>query len=41
MHDPETTVVIELRDDRYSRLVVEVEDPPATVEVIQERSERA
>jgi hypothetical protein len=29
--------VIELRDERYSRLVVEVEDPPATVATIQER----
>ena len=35
VHDPEKTVVIHLRDEKYSRLVVEVEDPPATVEAIQ------
>jgi hypothetical protein len=35
--DVHKTVTIELRDERYSRLVVEVENPPATVEIIQER----
>jgi hypothetical protein len=37
VHDPEKTVVIRLKDERYSRLVIEVEDPPTTVAVIRER----
>jgi hypothetical protein len=37
VHDPEKTVVIRLKDERYSRLVIEVEDPPTTVAAIQER----
>jgi hypothetical protein len=36
VHDPHKTVVIHLRDEKYSRLVIEVDDPPATVEAIQE-----
>jgi hypothetical protein len=40
VHDPQKTVVIELRDERYSRLIVEVEDTPATVDSIQERLAR-
>jgi hypothetical protein len=36
VHDPEKTVVIRLKDERYARLVIEVEDPPATVAAIQE-----
>ncbi|HEX6711284.1 MAG TPA: hypothetical protein VF068_13220 [Rubrobacter sp.] len=36
VHNPEKTVVIRLRDEKYSRLVVEVEDPSATVATIQE-----
>jgi hypothetical protein len=39
VHDPEKTVVIQLRNEKYARLVVEVEDPPATVEAIRERLE--
>jgi hypothetical protein len=31
VHDPEKTVVIRLRDERYARLVIEVEDPETTV----------
>ena len=34
VHDPERTVVIELRDERYDELVVEVADPQATVELV-------
>ena len=37
MHDPEKTVVIRLKDERYWRLVIEVEDPPTTVAAIRER----
>jgi hypothetical protein len=29
-------VVIRLRDERYARLVIGVDDPPATVRVVQE-----
>ncbi len=36
VHNPEKTVVIKLKDERYARLVVEVEDPPATVAAIEE-----
>jgi hypothetical protein len=36
VHDPEKTVMIQLRDKKYSRLVVEVEDPASTVEAIHE-----
>jgi hypothetical protein len=35
VHDPQKTVVIRLRDERYARLVIEVDDPPATAAVIQ------
>jgi hypothetical protein len=38
VHEPEKTVVIQLRDERYARLVIEVEDPRATAAVIQVRS---
>jgi hypothetical protein len=36
VHDPEKTVVIQLRDERYARLIIEVEDPGETVAAIQE-----
>ena len=39
VHDPEKAVVIGLKDERYSRLVIEVEDPPATVGAIRKRLE--
>ena len=35
VHDPEQTVVIQLRDERYARLVIEVDDPHTTAVVIQ------
>jgi hypothetical protein len=41
VHDPEKTVVIRLRDERYARLVIEVEDPEATVARVNEASARA
>lgn len=34
VHDLEKAVIIELADERYARLVVEVEDPYATVAAI-------
>jgi hypothetical protein len=36
VHDPEKTVVIRLEDERYARLVIEVEDPSATAAAIEE-----
>jgi hypothetical protein len=36
VHDPEKAIVIGLRDERYARLVIEVEDPPGTVAAIEE-----
>jgi len=35
VHDPEKTVVIELRDERYNELIVEVADPAAAVEIVR------
>ena len=35
VHDPKKAIVIRLRDERYERLVIEVEDPLATVAAIQ------
>jgi len=38
VHDPEKAIVIRLKDERYARLVIEVDDPPATVAAIEEAS---
>jgi len=35
IHNPNNTVVIELRDERYNQLVVEVADPNVAVALIQ------
>jgi hypothetical protein len=35
VHHPEGTIVIELRDERYNELIVEVPDPQAAVELIR------
>ena len=35
VHDKSKAVVIELHDDTYARLVVEVEDPGATVQLVE------
>jgi hypothetical protein len=35
VHRPEKTIVIDLRDERYNELVVEVDDPEAAVRLIQ------
>jgi hypothetical protein len=34
VHDPDRTVVIELDHERFAKLVLEVEDPPATAVAI-------
>ena len=36
VHDPDKTVVIQLRNERYSRLIGEVEDPSATVAAVKQ-----
>lgn len=36
VHNPANTVVIELRDERYDELVVEVADPQVAVKLIQD-----
>lgn len=35
VHDPEKTIIIELHDERYSELIIEVENPQFTVEQIR------
>ena len=35
VHNPDNTVVIELRDERYNQLIVEVDDPNTTVAMVQ------
>jgi len=35
VHNPENTVVIELKDERYNELVVEVADPKSSVELVK------
>lgn len=35
VHDPEKTIVIDLRHERYAELIVEVADPAAAVQLIQ------
>jgi len=36
VHNPENTIVIELQDERYDELIVEVADPAAAVQFIQD-----
>jgi hypothetical protein len=35
VHDPGKTIVIDLHDEQYNQLVVEVADPEAAVKLIQ------
>jgi len=35
VHNPENTVVIELKDERYNQLIVEVADPAAAVALVK------
>jgi hypothetical protein len=35
VHNPENTVVIVLKDERYNELIVEVADPKAAVELVK------
>ena len=34
-HNPDNTVVIQLKDERYNELIVEVADPKAAVELVK------
>ena len=35
VHNPDKTVVLELKDERYNELIVEVADPNAAVELVK------
>lgn len=35
VHNPDNTVVIELKDERYNELIVEVADPKAAMELVK------
>jgi hypothetical protein len=35
VHNPEKTIIIDLHDERYNRLIVEVADPRAAIHLIQ------
>ncbi len=35
VHDPENTIVIDLHDERYDQLIVEVADPQGAVQLLQ------
>jgi len=35
VHNPDNTIVLELRDERYNELVVEVADPNATMAMVK------
>ena len=35
VHNPDNTIVIELKDERYNELIVEVPDPRAAVELVK------
>jgi hypothetical protein len=35
IHNPDNTIVIELKDERYNELIVEVSEPGAAVEMIK------
>lgn len=35
VHHPEKTIVIDLHDERYDELVIEVDDPAAAIKLIQ------
>lgn len=35
VHDPDKTIVIDLHDETYNQLIVEVDDPAAAIQLIQ------
>jgi hypothetical protein len=37
VHDPEKSIIIQLHDDRFDELIVEVNDPAAVVNRIKTR----
>jgi hypothetical protein len=40
VHDPNKSIIIDLHDDRFDELIVEVGDPKAAVDQISTRLER-
>jgi hypothetical protein len=40
VHDPDRTIVLDLDHEHYKRLVIEVEDTPATVALLEEALRR-
>ena len=40
VHNPDNTVVIELKDERYNELVVEVPDPKVAMELVKSALQR-
>jgi Bacterial PH domain len=36
VHDPAKAIALDLRDERYSKLVIEVADPTATIEAVKQ-----
>ena len=36
VHDPTNAITLELRDERYSKLVIEVADPTATIDAVKD-----
>ena len=40
VHDPEGTIVLELDHEHYKRLVIEVEDPPGVVSMLEQAMTR-
>ncbi len=35
VHDPNRAIVLHLRDDRYAKLIIEVEDPESSIAAVQ------
>jgi len=40
VHDPERAIALELADERYQRLVIEVADPPAAIRLVENHLKR-
>jgi hypothetical protein len=36
VHDPSKAIALDLRDERYSKLVIEVADPAATIDAVKQ-----
>ena len=40
VHDPDKAIAIDLSDERYQRLIVEVADPPAAIQLLTQHLSR-